>query len=82
MRRLKQALATDAFSPIRYDGEKPATLLAEDKGDRRAEAEHPGRQRAHHADRRRVRALAMNWVIWSSDHLVIRPTEMNDQMTR
>ena len=28
---LKQALAADAFSPIRYDGEKPADVLAEDK---------------------------------------------------
>jgi zinc protease len=28
---LKQALVTDAFSPITYDGEKPADLLAEDK---------------------------------------------------
>lgn len=27
---LKQALVADAFSPIRYDGEKPADLLAED----------------------------------------------------
>lgn len=29
--RLKQALVADAVSPIRYDGEKPAALLAEDK---------------------------------------------------
>ena len=28
---LKQALASDAFSPIRYDGEKSADVLAEDK---------------------------------------------------
>src|SRR5262245_37354677 len=28
---LKQALAADAFSPIKYDGEKPAALLDEDK---------------------------------------------------
>jgi len=28
---LKQALASDAFSPIRYDGAKPADVLAEDK---------------------------------------------------
>ena len=28
---LKQALVADAFSPIRYDGEKPADLLADDK---------------------------------------------------
>ena len=28
---LKQALVTDAFSPIKYDGEKPPDLLAEDK---------------------------------------------------
>ena len=28
---LKQALLADAFSPIKYDGEKPAELLAEDK---------------------------------------------------
>jgi zinc protease len=28
---LKQALVSDAFSPIKYDGEKPATLLDEDK---------------------------------------------------
>ena len=28
---LKQALAADAFSPIRYDGEKSADVLAEDK---------------------------------------------------
>jgi zinc protease len=28
---LKQALVADAFSPIKYDGEKPAALLAEDK---------------------------------------------------
>jgi zinc protease len=28
---LKQALVSDAPSPIRYDGEKPADLLAEDK---------------------------------------------------
>ena len=28
---LKQALVSDAFSPIRYDGEKPSDLLAEDK---------------------------------------------------
>ena len=28
---LKQALVSDAFSPIHYDGEKPAELLAEDK---------------------------------------------------
>ena len=28
---LKQALVADAFSPIRYDGEKAADLLAEDK---------------------------------------------------
>jgi zinc protease len=28
---LKQALASDAFSPIKYDGEKPAALLEEDK---------------------------------------------------
>ena len=28
---LKQALVSDAFSPIKYDGEKPAELLAEDK---------------------------------------------------
>ena len=28
---LKQALVSDAFSPITYDGEKPAELLAEDK---------------------------------------------------
>jgi zinc protease len=28
---LKQALVSDAPSPIRYDGEKPAELLAEDK---------------------------------------------------
>lgn len=27
---LKQALVSDVFSPIRYDGEKPAELLAED----------------------------------------------------
>ena len=29
--RLKQQLLSDAFSPIKYDGEKPAELLAEDK---------------------------------------------------
>jgi zinc protease len=29
--RLKEALVTDALSPIQYDGEKPAELLAEDK---------------------------------------------------
>ncbi|MEO8258862.1 MAG: pitrilysin family protein [Acidobacteriota bacterium] len=28
---LKQALASDAVSPIRYDGDKPADVLAEDK---------------------------------------------------
>jgi zinc protease len=28
---LKQALAADAFSPIKYDGEKPQSLLDEDK---------------------------------------------------
>ena len=28
---LKRALVADAFSPITYDGEKPAELLAEDK---------------------------------------------------
>src|SRR3990172_1550213 len=28
---LKQALVSDEFSPIRYDGEKPADLLAEDR---------------------------------------------------
>ena len=28
---LRQALVADAFSPIVYDGEKPAELLAEDK---------------------------------------------------
>jgi zinc protease len=28
---LKEALLSDAFSPITYDGEKPAALLAEDK---------------------------------------------------
>ena len=28
---LKRALVSDAFSPIKYDGEKPADLLAEDK---------------------------------------------------
>lgn len=28
---LKQALVSDAFSPIKYDGEKPASLLEEDK---------------------------------------------------
>jgi zinc protease len=28
---LRKALAADAFSPITYDGEKPAALLAEDK---------------------------------------------------
>jgi zinc protease len=28
---LKQALVSDAFSPIKYDAEKPAELLAEDK---------------------------------------------------
>jgi zinc protease len=28
--RLKEALASDAFSPIKYDGEKPADVLAED----------------------------------------------------
>ena len=28
---LKQALLADTFSPIKYDGEKPAELLAEDK---------------------------------------------------
>jgi len=28
---LRDALVSDAFSPIRYDGEKPASLLAEDK---------------------------------------------------
>jgi zinc protease len=28
---LKQSLASDAFSPIRYDGAKPADVLAEDK---------------------------------------------------
>jgi zinc protease len=28
---LKQALVADAFSPIKYDGTKPAELLAEDK---------------------------------------------------
>lgn len=28
---LRDALVSDAFSPIRYDGEKPAELLAEDK---------------------------------------------------
>jgi zinc protease len=28
---LKQALVSDAFSPIRYDGEKPQTLLDEDQ---------------------------------------------------
>jgi zinc protease len=28
---LKQALTSDAPSPIRYDGEKPAALLAEDQ---------------------------------------------------
>jgi zinc protease len=28
---LKQALVSDAFSPIKYDGEKPAALLEEDK---------------------------------------------------
>ena len=28
---LKQALVSDAFSPIRYDGEKPPALLAEDR---------------------------------------------------
>ena len=29
--QLKQALASDAFSPIKYDGTKPAALLAEDQ---------------------------------------------------
>jgi zinc protease len=28
---LKKALVSDAFSPIKYDGEKPNDLLAEDK---------------------------------------------------
>jgi zinc protease len=28
---LKQALVTDAFSPIKYDGEKPKALLDEDQ---------------------------------------------------
>ena len=28
---LKQELASDAFSPMKYDGEKPAALLEEDK---------------------------------------------------
>ena len=28
---LKQALASDAVSPIRYDGEKPTALLEEDR---------------------------------------------------
>ena len=28
---LKQALASDAFSPIKYDGEKPTALLEEDR---------------------------------------------------
>jgi zinc protease len=28
---LKQQLLSDALSPIKYDGEKPAELLAEDK---------------------------------------------------
>ena len=28
---LKQALVSDAFSPIKYDGEKPQALLDEDK---------------------------------------------------
>jgi zinc protease len=28
---LKQALVSDAFSPITYDGEKPAALLEQDK---------------------------------------------------
>lgn len=28
---LKQALVSDAFSPIKYDGDKPKDLLAEDK---------------------------------------------------
>jgi zinc protease len=28
---LRQALVTDAFSPIRYDGEKPKALLDEDQ---------------------------------------------------
>ena len=28
---LKQALTADAFSPIKYDGEKPRSLLDEDK---------------------------------------------------
>ena len=28
---LKQALVSDAFSPIKYDSAKPADLLAEDK---------------------------------------------------
>jgi zinc protease len=28
---LKQALASDAFSPIQYDGERPGALLEEDK---------------------------------------------------
>jgi zinc protease len=28
---LRQALASDAASPIRYDGEKPAALLADDQ---------------------------------------------------
>ena len=28
---LKQALVSDAFSPIKYDGDKPTDLLAQDK---------------------------------------------------
>jgi zinc protease len=28
---LRKQLLSDAFSPIKYDGEKPAELLAEDK---------------------------------------------------
>ena len=42
---LKQALVSDAFSPIKYDGEKPAELLDEDKVDRRAEARTSARTR-------------------------------------
>jgi len=50
---------SDAFSPIRYDGEKPPELLAEDRGDWRAEAERVRRERQDYEIEDVIRAVGI-----------------------
>ena len=56
---LKQALASDAFSPIRYDGEKPADVLAEDKVIGAMKLRIPDRERHRDADRAGLREVSL-----------------------